>query len=184
MSRIFVVPLILWLISLQSKLSCFVAAVIFVLAALTDLFDGYIARKANLVTSFGKFLDPLADKVLVCSVLIMLVELGHVSAWIAIIIICRDIMVTGLRAIAADEGIVISADTFGKVKTVLQLVALIPLILHYTWLGINMHLIGSWVLYLALILTIYSGGNYFYNFFNLLKAKQTNITPSSNKVVE
>ncbi len=165
-------PLILWLIAIGSKLSCFLAAVLFSIAALTDLFDGYIARKAGQVTSFGKFLDPLADKVLVCSVLIMLVETGQVAAWIAIVIICRDIMVTGLRAIASDEGVVIAADTFGKIKTVLQLVALIPLTIRFPILGISMQGIGMFVLYIALVLTIYSGWNYFNNFFKAMRARE------------
>ncbi len=171
LSRIFLVPLILWFLSLGNKWSCFVAAMLFCVAAITDLFDGYLARKANQVTSFGKFLDPLADKVLVCSVLILLVELGWVPAWIAIVIICRDIMVTGLRAIAADEGVVIAADAFGKVKTVFQLVALIPLVLHHPWFGIDMHSIGTLVLYVAVALTVYSGGNYFYVFYRSWLAK-------------
>lgn len=173
LSRIFLVPLILWFLSLGNRWSCFVAAVLFCVAAITDLFDGYLARKANQVTSFGKFLDPLADKVLVCSVLIMLVELGWVPAWVAIVIICRDIMVTGLRAIAADEGVVIAADTFGKVKTVMQLVALIPLVLHHPWLGVNVHFWGTLVLYVAVVLTVYSGGNYFYRFYRSWAARRS-----------
>lgn len=168
-SRILVVPGIVFLLWLDTQWACFAAFFLFVLAALTDLVDGYLARKENQVTNLGKFLDPLADKVLVCGVLVMCVELGWVSAWITIIIICRDLMVTGLRAIAADEGIVIGADKYGKAKTVLQMVALIPLIIHYPVLGIPMHLIGQILLYIALLLTVFSGCNYFFHFIRVWK---------------
>ncbi len=137
------------------------------------MFDGYLARRANQVTSLGKFLDPLADKVLISSVLVMLVQMGWVSAWIAIVIICRDMMVTGLRAIAADEGIVISADKYGKIKTIMQIIALIPLILHFPWFGLNLALLGDYILYVAVLLTVFSGGNYFYQFFRSLNLKNT-----------
>lgn len=171
LSRIFAIPAIVYLVSLGSKFMCFIAALLFVLAALTDLFDGYLARRGNQVTTLGKFLDPLADKLLISSVLIMLVQMESISAWIAIIIICREMMVTGLRAIAADEGVVIAADKYGKMKTIFQIIALVPLILHYTWLGIDMHFIGILLLCVALVLTVYSGFNYFYAFFSSFKEK-------------
>lgn len=171
LSRIVIVPLLVVLLMFPQKWTCLLAGALFALAGVTDLVDGYLARRENQITSLGKFLDPLADKVLVSSVLIMLVQLGWVEGWIAIIIICRDIMVTGLRAVAADEGVVIAADKYGKLKTVLQLVALEPLILHYPWLGIPMHEIGIFLLYIALLLTIFSGCNYFLNFFRNWRAK-------------
>lgn len=165
LSRILLVPAIVALLMFEGKWTCFVAGALFAIAGFTDLVDGYLARRENQITSLGKFLDPLADKVLVCSVLVMLVELGWVPGWVAVVIICRDIMVTGLRAVASDEGIVIAADKYGKMKTVLQLVALEPLILHYTWLGIPMHSVGIVLLYMALVLTVFSGCNYFLAFF-------------------
>ena len=110
LSRIAVVPLILVGMAYESKWSCLAAGVLFALAGVTDLLDGWLARRENLVTSIGKLLDPLADKILVCSVLIMLVQMAWIPGWVAIVIICRDIMVTGLRAVAADEGVVIAAD--------------------------------------------------------------------------
>lgn len=150
---------------LPGKWTCFIAGLLFAIAGFTDLIDGYLARKDNQITSLGKFLDPLADKILVSSILVMLVQIGWIPGWIAIIIICRDVMVTGLRAIAADEGVVLAADKYGKLKTVMQLVALEPLILHYDFLGLPMHSIGMFFLYVALILTVYSGCNYFFNFY-------------------
>lgn len=173
LSRILLAPLIIALLYFPSFWTCFFAGLLFIVAAFTDLFDGYLARKGNQITSLGKFLDPLADKVLISSVLIMLVQNGWVQAWIAIVIICRDIMVTGLRAIAADEGIVISADKYGKAKTVLQIVALTPLIWHYGWrigsFTLPVHEIGIFTLYLALILTVVSGVNYFLSFQRVWK---------------
>lgn len=169
LSRIFLAPVIIVLLYFPAFWTCFLAGLLFIVAAFTDLFDGYLARKGNQVTPLGKFLDPLADKVLVSSVLIMLVQNGWVQAWIAIVIICRDIMVTGLRAIAADEGIVIAADKYGKAKTVLQILALTPLIWHYGWpigsFTLPVHEIGIFTLYIALILTVVSGVNYFVSFY-------------------
>lgn len=168
-SRILVVPVIVVLLMFPGRWVCFAAGALFAVAGFTDLIDGYLARKTNQISSLGKFLDPLADKMLVSSVLIMLVERTWIPGWVAIVIICRDIMVTGLRAIASDEGIVIAADKYGKLKTVLQMVALEPLILHYTWFGIPMNSIGMVLLYLSLVLTVFSGCNYFLNFFKKLR---------------
>ena len=164
-SRILAVPFIILFLYVNTPWSCAVATILFTLAGFTDVIDGYIARRENQVTRLGKFLDPLADKILVCSVLVMLVHLRWAPAWIAIVIICRDIMVTGLRAIAADEGVVIAADRYGKMKTVVQMVALGPLILHYSWMGLPVERIGNFLLYIALALTVFSGYNYFMRFF-------------------
>jgi len=120
---------------------------------------------AALVTSMGKFLDPLADKVLICSVLIMFVKLGWAPAWVVIVIVCRELVVTGLRAMAIDEGIVLAADKFGKAKTVLQIVAIVPLILHYPLFGVALWPIGEVLLYVALALALISGVNYCYYFY-------------------
>ncbi len=171
-SRILAVPFIILLLYLENPWACLIATVLFIAAGLTDLVDGYLARRENQVTRLGKFLDPLADKVLVCSVLIMLVHLQWTPAWVAIIIICRDIMVTGLRAIAADEGVVIAADKYGKIKTVMQMVALGPLIIHYSWLHLPVGRIGDILLYIALALTVFSGYNYFMRFFHDWRSNQ------------
>ena len=137
-----------------------VATAIFILAAATDGLDGYIARKRNLVTSLGKFMDPLADKLLVSAALISLVELGSVPAWIVWVILGREFAVTGLRAIAANEGVVIAASKMGKIKTVTQIVAITVLLLNdwpFSLWGVYP---GQVLLYIALIFTIISGVDY------------------------
>lgn len=165
LARILMVPVIIVFLYFPGKITCLIATILFCIASLTDLVDGHIARKENMVTSFGKFLDPLADKLLICSILVMLADLNWIEAWVAIIIICRELMVTGLRAMAADEGIVIAADKYGKLKTVMQIIALIPLMLHYPWFGFDPVPWGYGALYIALALTVFSGFNYLYGFY-------------------
>lgn len=162
----FVIPVIILLYQ-ETQWACVLATTLFVLASITDYLDGHIARKEKMVTSFGKFLDPLADKLLICSVLIMLSALGWVPAWISIIIIAREQAVTGLRAVAADEGVVIAADKYGKMKTIFQIVAVSSLQVHYSFFGLPFHIFGMLVLYIALILTVYSGINYFVGFYKM-----------------
>ena len=156
---------ILVLINFPNIYTCWIAMFLFALAAISDFVDGYIARKEQQVTNFGKFLDPLADKLLICAILVEMVGLGWVPAWIVNIIIIRELSVTGLRAVAADKGVVIAADWYGKWKTTFQIIAMIPLLIHYDFLGIPMHTLGTLVLYIALVLTIFSGCNYFYLFY-------------------
>ncbi len=162
--RIAIIIPILMLLSSATKIACFFACLLFVVAALSDFIDGYIARRCGQVTTLGKFLDPLADKFLICTVLIELCSLGWIPAWAVHIIIVRELAVTGLRAVASDYGIVLAADTFGKWKTTFQILACIPLMLHYAYLGINLHQIGVILLYVAVFFTILSGCNYFYTF--------------------
>ncbi len=159
-----VVPILI-LLHFPNIYTCWISMIIFVVAAVTDFLDGYIARREKQVTNFGKFLDPLADKLLICSILIEMVGLGWVPAWIVVIIIIRELAVTGLRAVAADNGIVIAADWYGKWKTVFQIIALGPLLVHFPFWGIPIHLIGTVILYIALVLTIVSGCNYFHVFY-------------------
>ncbi|WP_114571552.1 CDP-diacylglycerol--glycerol-3-phosphate 3-phosphatidyltransferase [Exiguobacterium flavidum] len=145
----------------ELPVSHFVAAMIFSVAAITDWFDGHLARKHKLITNFGKFMDPLADKMLVTAALVYLVELDFVAAWIVVIIICREFAVTGLRLVASDEGIVLAAGNSGKAKTWVQLTSIIAYLLHdvgFALVGIPFADITMW---LALILTIYSGVEYF-----------------------
>lgn len=139
----------------------FVGALLFIVASTTDWIDGYIARKYNLVTNFGKFLDPLADKLLVSAALILLVELELAPAWIVIAIICREFAVTGLRLILAETGEVVAANTLGKIKTWTQIIAIAVLLLHnalFESIGIPF---GDIMLWTALFFTLWSGWDYF-----------------------
>ena len=147
--------------------SRWIALIIFIVASLTDLLDGKIARKYNLVTNFGKFMDPLADKLLVCSALICFVELQILPAWIVIIIMGREFIISGFRLIAADNGIVIAANYWGKFKTVFQMVMIILLIadLPFAVMGI----VEQVVIYIALILTIISLVDYIWKNKAVLK---------------
>lgn len=163
--RMLIMPLVVILLYFEGPITCLLAALAFIAAALTDWADGYVARRERLVTSLGKFLDPLADKVLICSVLIMFASLGWAPAWVVILIVCRELVVTGLRAIARDEGIVLAADRFGKMKTVCQIIAIVPLMIHYPLFGWHVEPLGMVMLYVALALAMYSGFNYCYEFF-------------------
>ena len=129
-----------------------IANVIFITASLTDLLDGKIARKYGLVTNFGKFMDPLADKLLVCSALICLIQLGQLPAWVVIVIISREFIISGFRLVAADNGIVIAASYWGKFKTVCQMTAVVLLIFNIPPLSV----LTSAVLWIAVILTVVS----------------------------
>ena len=130
----------------------YVAAAIFIIASLTDMLDGKIARKYNLVTNFGKFMDPLADKLLVCSALICLIQLGQLPAWMVIIIVSREFIISGFRLVAAEQGIVIAASYWGKFKTTFQMIAVVLMIPNFEALS-AVTLICTWA---ALILTIIS----------------------------
>jgi CDP-diacylglycerol--glycerol-3-phosphate 3-phosphatidyltransferase len=164
--RIVLVPiLIVIVLDSSSRSSCLIAALLFALAAFTDWLDGYIARRQNLVTSLGKFLDPLADKLLVSVTLIMLLSLKRVPAWMVAVIIAREVGVTSLRIAAASDGIIMESSRLAKYKTAFQLVAVVALLIHYTYAGINFHLVGMIVLWIALFVTIWSGIVYFIRFF-------------------
>jgi CDP-diacylglycerol--glycerol-3-phosphate 3-phosphatidyltransferase len=163
------VPFLVVLLYFPGRGVCVLAMLLFVLASLTDLFDGLIARRYNLVTTMGKFLDPLADKLLIVSVLVMLAWLHWLPAWMAVVVICRELTVTGLRAIAVEQGTVIAADRFGKLKTIVQIVALCPLLLHYTWWGFDPQPLGMGLMWAAVVLTVFSGANYLRNFFKSMR---------------
>ena len=174
MFRVILIPFFVFFLLADvglGKAAPILALVIFIVASLTDMLDGKIARKYNLVTNFGKFMDPLADKLLVCSALICLIELEKVPSWIVIIIIAREFIISGFRLIAAEHQIVIAASMWGKFKTTFQMVAIVLLILVCAWgfwIGqINVvHVLGVILLYVALVLTIISLIDY------LIKNKQ------------
>ena len=165
LGRVLAVPAIVVLLHFPGKISCLAAMLVFMAASFTDLVDGIVARRYGQVTNFGKFLDPLADKILVGSSLIMITANGWIPAWIVVVIIAREITVTGLRAVAVEQGVVIAADRLGKLKTVVQSLAICPLTLHFTWWGFDPYALGMVLLYAALVLTIVSGSNYLYSFY-------------------
>ncbi|KAF0820450.1 MULTISPECIES: CDP-diacylglycerol--glycerol-3-phosphate 3-phosphatidyltransferase [unclassified Cytobacillus] len=172
-SRILLIPIFLlvmlvplsWgnveLLGAKMPVTHLIGALIFIIASVTDWVDGYFARKYNLVTNLGKFLDPLADKLLVSAALIVLVDLGLAPSWIVIIIISREFAVTGLRLVLAGEGEVVAANQLGKIKTWAQIVAISALLLHnivFEMVSIRFDLIALWI---AMFFTIWSGWDYF-----------------------
>jgi len=167
--RIMAVPVIVILLLFPNRLCTFLSAIIFSAAAITDYLDGYLARRRGLVTDLGKVMDPVADKLLVSCSFIMLASLHWIPAWIVCIIIGRELAVTGLRNIIAEKGEDISASWLGKYKTGFQIAAIIPLIFHYQYFGINLHAIGYVFLIGALVFTVWSGVDYFVRFRRLLE---------------
>lgn len=145
----------------------YLAATVFIIASITDFLDGKIARKHNLVTNFGKFMDPLADKLLVCSALICLVELSRIPAWIIIIIIAREFIISGFRLVAADNGVVIAAGYWGKFKTASQMVTVVILVLNIP--GPVFSVLGTVFIYLSLALTVISLVDYIVKNKDVLK---------------
>lgn len=143
-----------------------IPALLFIVASATDWLDGYLARRFNLVTTFGKFADPLADKILVLSALILMIERLNVPAWVIAIMICREFAVTGLRLLLVDNGEVMAADWSGKVKTITQMLAIVFLLLNDFGLHVP---VGMMLLYISLVLTVYSGIDYFYKYRHLFK---------------
>ncbi len=170
MYRIAATPGIVILMLFPNRLSTLIAALLFSAAAITDFLDGFLARQRGLESNFGKIMDPLADKVLVSSALIMLASLGWAPAWVVCIIIGRELAVTGLRNFMIENKIDVGASSLGKYKTGFQIAAIIPLLGHYTYLGIDMHAIGSLYLWVALIMTVWSGADYFIRFRKLFLA--------------
>ena len=156
---VLIVPFTIFMLVNGCEGACkWIALIIFIVASLTDMLDGKIARKYNLITDFGKFMDPLADKILVCSALICLVSLGRLPAWICIVIIARDFIISGFRLVASDNGVVIAASWWGKTKTTAQMIMVILLIADLK--SDVMRIITLIVMYAALILTIVSLADY------------------------
>lgn len=168
--RVLLVPLFLIVLYSNIENNVIIAGMIFVIASFTDMLDGYVARSRNLVTNFGKFVDPLADKVLASAALIALVDMGKISGWIVVIIIAREFTVTGFRVLAASEGITIAASPWGKLKTISQLTAIILFLFNnfpFSYLGIRADRI---MIYIALFFTVVSGLDYIIknrNIFNM-----------------
>ena len=176
--RIASIPVIAAILLSPSRSAGFWAAAIFAVASITDWLDGYLARRMGIVTVFGKFLDPIADKLIVMSVLIMILPYGRAPAWMVLIILGREIIITGLRGLASTEGVVIPASNLGKFKTIFQIVAILGLLLHYDYhwffgmdiryFFVNMHNVGIFYLWIATIITIWSGIDYLVKFNRII----------------
>ncbi|MCL2102553.1 MAG: CDP-diacylglycerol--glycerol-3-phosphate 3-phosphatidyltransferase [Syntrophorhabdaceae bacterium] len=167
--RIVAIPVVMFLLLADSEGSIsknrsLAAFGVFVSAALTDLFDGFLARRYHMVTDLGKLMDPLADKLLMCAALIMLVPVARVPAWMAVIVVSREIGVTALRGLSASEGVIIVASRLGKWKTVILNIGVAMLILHYPAFTLPIHEIGFVIFAVGLVLTIWSGLDYFFRF--------------------
>jgi CDP-diacylglycerol---glycerol-3-phosphate 3-phosphatidyltransferase len=181
MGRIVMIPLCLWLLDRETPRDCFWAALVFTLAAITDVLDGWLARKFEIVSVLGKFLDPLADKLIVMACLVWMVPMGRIPAWVVVVLLAREISVTALRSIAASEGVVISAGQEGKTKTALQMIGIIALLLGYpyrlSYVGIDLGVVdlihvGRMLVYLSLVFSVASAAQYVRLFAAAVEAKQ------------
>ena len=170
--RIAMIPVFLYFTWAESKVNSFTAGIVYAVTGTTDFLDGWVARKTGRVTVIGKFLDPLADKLIVMAALVMLVHLGRVAAWVVIVVMAREFMVTGLRTIAMSEGVVIAAGQEGKHKTAFQVAAIVFLMIHYTYpidaiffsFDLDANKVGTWLLYMSLVFSVWSAWTYFTGF--------------------
>ncbi len=194
MCRILVIPLVLIFVYYESRTNSIIAACLFGAASITDFFDGWLARRKGLITVLGKFLDPLADKLIVTSALVMLIPLGRIPAWVVVLLLARELAITGLRSIAISEGMVIAASQGGKWKTAFQFTGILALLIHYpypiavitpalhdlvagTWFHellagagipvrpwVDFHQVGLWLIYLSLFFSVFSATQYIFRF--------------------
>ena len=180
-ARVVMIPGVLYLLDRGTKRDCIFAAIVYALAAITDVLDGFLARRLGVVSVIGKFLDPLADKLMVMACLVWMVQMGRIPAWAVILLLARELSVTGLRAIASSEGLVIAAEETGKQKTALQMVGILLLILGYPYqmrimgfdLGaVDLVLAGRALVYLSLILSFASAAQYVALFASAVEKKE------------
>ena len=170
MARVVLIPFVLIFIDNFNPLRSFIASMLYLVAAAGDFLDGYLARSRGQVSMLGKFLDPLADKLLITAVLVFMVALGRVPAWVVVVVIARDLAVNGLRSIASAQGLVISASDGGKIKTALQLVAIMMLLIYFrypalgTGITVDYHRAGLVILYLSTAMSVFSGVQYMRHF--------------------
>jgi CDP-diacylglycerol--glycerol-3-phosphate 3-phosphatidyltransferase len=174
--RIAIVPVLVYLLTFSGPRSSLLAAFLFLVASLTDYFDGYLARRNRSVSNIGKILDPLADKLMIVSVLIMLAAMSRpgepgVPAWLVVVIVARETAVTILRGIALTEGVVMAAEDLGKYKFILQALAVFALLVHYPYMGVDFYVAGIYFLFLATVVGLWSGVNYHVKFFRFLQQR-------------
>ena len=172
MALVMMIPAFMVIMLIEFPFHMEIALGVFLAASLTDKLDGYVARKYNMITDFGKFMDPLADKLLVTGAFLVLIQLGRIEAWIVFVILAREFAVTGLRSLAAAQNVIIAASSYGKIKTVTQIIAIVILFLNnypFSLIGFPMDLV---MVYATLIITVLSGLDYFYkNLQVILKMK-------------
>src|SRR5216684_8393033 len=172
--RIAMAPILVWLLMDSGPGAAAAATGVFFIATVSDYFDGYLARSYDAVSTLGKFLDPMADKLVVMTALIMLTGMArmpHVPAWMVVVLVARETMVTGLRAVAAAEGLIVGAENLGKYKMVLQSIAIHGLLIHYTYFHINFFAGGMFVLWIAIAVTVWSGIDYHVRILSALSAQ-------------
>ncbi len=181
MGRVVAIPFFVWLLDTPTPVRDFWACIVFTLAAITDLLDGYLARKLGVVSVLGKFLDPLADKLIVMAALVWMVPMGRIPAWAVVLLLARELSVTGLRSVAASEGVVISAGNEGKTKTALQMIGIIALVLgypyHLSYAGLDLGVVdlvhvGRALVYLSLLFSFASAAQYVRLFAEAVEAKE------------
>ena len=179
--RIVAIPFFVWLLDVPSPVRGFWASILFTVAAITDLLDGYLARRMGIVSVLGKFLDPLADKLIVMAALVWMVPMGRMPAWAVVLLLARELSVTGLRSVAASEGVVISAGNEGKTKTALQMIGIIALVLgypyHLSFAGLDLGVVdlvhvGRTLVYLSLLFSFASAAQYVRLFAEAVEAKE------------
>ena len=181
LGRIAAIPLVMLLIWKGEPEHCVYAGWLYAVATVTDFFDGWLARRQGLVTVMGKFLDPLADKLIVMAMLVLLVSLHRVPAWLVVLILAREMTINGLRAIASTEGLLIPASQDGKIKTALQMLGVLCLLVHYPapvhlfgvyTIVVDFNVVGLWILVGSAVFSVTSAAAYFRNFFRALEAKR------------
>ena len=175
LGRLILVPPVIILLLFPGRLASALAAGVFLIASLTDFFDGVIARRLHVESSFGRFLDPIADKVLVTSALIMLIALDRVQEWIVMLIVTREVAVSALRGLTKSWDTTLQPSSIGKLNTVFQFTAIVPLIIHYKYtflITVDFHVLGTVLIYVALILTLWSGVDYFVRFYREYQSRE------------
>jgi CDP-diacylglycerol---glycerol-3-phosphate 3-phosphatidyltransferase len=188
MLRIAIIPMVLVYIDNDSSFRSFIAALLYSASAVTDFIDGYLARKWNQISLLGKFLDPLADKLLVMATLVWMVPLGRIESWLVVLLLARELSITALRGIASSEGLVIAARQKAKHKTALQLVAILCLIVHFRYpviftdLYVDFHRVGLYTIYISLVFSIFSAAEYMMLFTKAVQQQPEAPLPKSRSL--